>query len=193
MRRRALRVLARGALLAPIVAVWPRMARAQPLRPTPVCGAMADPTAAQMEGPYFRASSPQRSELAEPGAAGQRLLLHGRVVTTRCEPVMRALVDLWHADARGDYDVDGDRWRGHVYTDEQGRYRFATIVPGLYPGRTRHFHVKVQPPGGRVLTTQLYFPGEPGNYRDRLYAPALELAWRRGENSANFDFVVAVS
>lgn len=193
MRRRALHVLARSAALAPLVAMWPRIACAQALRPTPSCGTSAEPTARQTEGPYFRPRSPQRSDLVEPGAAGERLVLQGRVLTTRCEPVARALVDLWHADARGDYDVDGERWRGHVYTDAQGRYRFATIVPGLYPGRTRHFHVKVQPPGGRILTTQLYFPGEPGNRRDGLHDAALELAWRRGAGSADFDFVVALS
>ncbi len=70
----------------------------------------------------------------------------------------RALVDLWHADECGEYDNSGFRYRGHVFTDAQGRYRFRTIVPAIYSGRTRHYHVKVQAPRGRVLTTQLYFP-----------------------------------
>jgi protocatechuate 3,4-dioxygenase beta subunit len=192
-RRSALRVLVRCAALPTLAAAVPRWPHAQTLAPTPACGADAAPTAAQMEGPYFRPRSPQRDSLVDPGAAGPRVTLTGRVLTTQCAPVARALVDLWHADAGGRYDVDGERWRGHVYTDAQGRYRFATIVPGLYPGRTRHFHVKVQPPGGRVLTTQLYFPGEPGNLRDGLYAPALEVAWQRGADRAAFDFVVAVS
>ncbi len=191
-RRGALRTLARFAALPTLAAALPRWPHAQPLAPTPACGADAAPTAAQMEGPYFRPRSPQRASLAEPGAAGERLTLTGRVLTTQCVPVARALVDLWHADAHGRYDVDGERWRGHVYTDAQGRYRFTTIVPGLYPGRTRHFHLKVQPPGGRVLTTQLYFPREPGNLRDGLYASALEVAWPRGADSAAFDFVLAV-
>ena len=46
---------------------------------------------------------------------------------------------------------------------------FETIVPGKYPGRTRHYHVKVQAPGRSILTTQLYFPGEPGNDGDRIF------------------------
>ena len=74
-----------------------------------------------------------------------------------------ALVDLWHADDEGDYDNSGFRLRGHQFADGEGRFRFRTIVPAQLSGRTRHFHVKVQPKGGRVLTTQLYFPGEPGN------------------------------
>ena len=69
----------------------------------------------------------------------------------------------------GDYDNRGFRGRGHQFTDAQGRYRFVTIVPARYTGRTRHYHVKVQAANGPVLTTQLYFPGEPGNARDPLF------------------------
>jgi protocatechuate 3,4-dioxygenase beta subunit len=54
-------------------------------------------------------------------------------------------------------------------TDAAGRYRFLTIMPASYEGRTRHLHVKVQAPGGRVFTTQLYFPGEAHNRSDRLF------------------------
>jgi protocatechuate 3,4-dioxygenase beta subunit len=58
-----------------------------------------------------------------------------------------ALVDLWHADSKGDYDNKGFRLRGHVFTDDQGRFVFRAIMPGLYPGRTRHYHVKIQAAG----------------------------------------------
>ncbi len=44
----------------------------------------------------------------------------------------------------------------------QGRYTLETIVPGEYPGRTQHIHVKVQAPNGPILTTQIYFPGVAG-------------------------------
>lgn len=50
-----------------------------------------------------------------------------------------------------------------------------SVVPGLYPGRTRHFHVKVQAPNQPVLTTQLYFPNEPGNDGDGIFSPDLVL------------------
>jgi protocatechuate 3,4-dioxygenase beta subunit len=96
-------------------------------------------------------------------------VLSGTVVTTRCQPVARALLDFWQADGAGNYDNSGFRLRGHVFTDAEGRYRVETVVPGLYPGRTRHIHVKAQAPGGPVLTTQLYFPGEPQNARDRIF------------------------
>lgn len=170
----------------------PRLALAQSaeLPATPACGDA--PTRAQTEGPYFLPSSPRRADFRGDGA-GPALVLSGFVLTRRCQPVANALVDLWHADARGEYDVNGYRFRGHVFTDAAGRYQFVTVTPGLYPGRTRHFHVKVQPRGGRVLTTQLYFPGDSGNARDFLYNRALDMQVQTGAGAAQarFDFVVS--
>src|SRR5215216_5844702 len=142
---------------------------AQPLTPTPECRDADEPTVRQTEGPFFKPSSPERADLIEPGMTGQPIELVGFVLTRGCKPVPGALLDLWHADAKGDYDNAGFRLRGHQFADGDGRFRFRTIVPGSYPGRTRHFHVKLQPKGGRVLTTQLYFPGEPGNRQDGLF------------------------
>jgi protocatechuate 3,4-dioxygenase beta subunit len=159
---------------------------------TPACGPDSPPTEAQTEGPYFKRSSPERASLLEPGLAGERLVLSGRVLTSDCRPVARALLDVWQADAGGAYDNRGFRLRGHLFTDADGRYRLETIVPGLYPGRTRHIHVKLQPPGGRVLTTQLYFPDEAANRRDGLFDPSLLVALERGAGTARagFDFVL---
>ena len=191
-RRRALRTLAQSAALTPFVAAWPTIVRAQTLPATPSCGASEAPTASQTEGPFYKRSTPQRSSLIEPGVTGDRLVLGGFVLTTDCKPLPGAVLDFWQADAKGNYDNDGFRLRGHVLTDEQGRYRIETIVPGAYPGRTRHIHVKVQPPGGRVLTTQLYFPDEPANQRDGIYSPALLMALVRGPEAAQgtFNFVL---
>jgi protocatechuate 3,4-dioxygenase beta subunit len=150
------------------------------------CGVV---TPRQTEGPFFTPSSPLRTSLLEAGSKGQRFLVSGRVLTAHCKPVANALVDVWHADEEGAYDNQGYRYRGHQFTDAEGRYRFETIVPALYPGRARHYHVKIQPKGGRILTTQLYFPGEPGNRRDGLYRPELELKTPKSGEGA-FDFVV---
>ncbi len=122
-------------------------AQAPPLRPTPSCPAAAPPTERQTEGPYFKPESPLRASLLEPGIVGTKIVVTGMVLSTSCQPVARALLDVWHADERGGYDNAGYRLRGHQFTDDQGRYRLETIVPGIYVGRTRHFHVKVQ--GGR--------------------------------------------
>ena len=163
------------------------------LAPTPQCtDADDDLTIAQTEGPYFKTSSPEKANLFADVSSGTRLVITGAVLTTNCRPVNRALVDVWQADNNGNYDNATYRLRGHLFTDAQGRYRLETIVPGLYPGRTRHIHVKVQAPNGPVLTTQLYFPGEAQNGRDGIYNRALEMEVRDVANGkeATFDFVV---
>ena len=171
---------------------WLRRAGAQDaLAPTPACDDGDEPTPRQTEGPFYTPSSPGRSSLREAGMAGAPITLSGVVLTRSCRPVAGALVDLWHADDAGAYDNEGFRLRGHQFTDADGRYRFETIVPGLYPGRTRHFHVKYQAAGGRVLTTQLYFPGEPDNERDGIFRPELLLAIEG--NAASFVTVLDVA
>jgi protocatechuate 3,4-dioxygenase beta subunit len=143
------------------------------LAPTPECGDDDEPTPAETAGPFFTRDSPLRRSLIEPGTKGTRIVVAGGVFSRDCRPLPGALLDFWHADDEGGYDNAGFKLRGHQFTDASGHFRLETIVPGVYPGRTRHFHVKVQAPHGRVLTTQLYFPGEARNRRDGLYRPDL--------------------
>jgi protocatechuate 3,4-dioxygenase beta subunit len=151
------------------------------------CGVL---TPRQTEGPFFKTDSPRRISLIEPGAKSPRFVVSGVVLSAQCKPVSNALLDFWHSDEEGVYDNRGFRYRGHQFSDAQGRYRLETIVPAEYPGRTRHIHVKVQAPGGkRILTTQLYFAGDPGNKRDGLYRPELEMK-KLGAELGSFDFVV---
>jgi protocatechuate 3,4-dioxygenase beta subunit len=152
-------------------------------------------TPSQTEGPYFKPNSPERTSLVDPGMPGTPLVITGRVLAPDGQPVAGALLDFWQADDSGAYDNVGYTLRGHQLTDDNGQYRLETIVPGLYPGRTRHIHVKVQAPNGPVLTTQLYFPNEPRNATDGIFNPALVLpieATDSGE-SATFDFVINLS
>jgi protocatechuate 3,4-dioxygenase beta subunit len=185
-------VLATGALAASGFLTLDPVHAQVPLNPTPECHDGDAATLRQTDGPFFKPSSPERRELIEPGMAGQPIELAGFVLTRGCKPVAGALVDLWQADDKGDYDNTGFRLRGHQFADGEGRYRFRTIVPAVYPGRTRHFHVKVQPKGGRILTTQLYFPDEPQNRNDGLFRR--ELLMRIGKNderlTGRFDFVL---
>jgi protocatechuate 3,4-dioxygenase beta subunit len=165
------------------------------LKATPPCDDRDEPTEQQTEGPFFTPRSPRRKSLLTPGTPGTRLTLTGRVLTTRCVPVRGVLLDFWQASARGVYDNQGYRFRGHQFTDAQGRYRLDTVVPGLYTGRTRHIHVKVQAPGRPVLTTQLYFPGVARNRSDGIFdADLLVRNWRRSgkRRLARFDFVLEV-
>jgi protocatechuate 3,4-dioxygenase beta subunit len=164
----------------------------QPLAPTPACGDDDEPTIAQTAGPYFTPNSPERKSLVESGMGGTRLVVEGFVLSTACAPVAGALVDFWQADDAGQYDNVGYRLRGHQFTDENGVYQLETILPGLYPGRTRHIHVKVQGPSTSLLTTQIYFPNEPANDRDRIFHPSLVVDMRDSAEGkeATFDFVL---
>jgi protocatechuate 3,4-dioxygenase beta subunit len=165
----------------------------QLLTPTPACGDADDLTPAQTEGPYFTPNSPERVSLRESGMRGTTLVLEGLVVSRACLPVSRALVDFWQCDDAGVYDNTGFRLRGHQFTDANGRYRLETILPGIYTGRTRHIHVKVQAPNRPVLTMQLYFPNEAQNQRDGIYSPDLVLENYRdasGGKTGSFNFVL---
>src|SRR5262245_27330807 len=177
MHHHGRREFLRASAALPLAMVGQAHAQGGRARPTPACGEDGI-TPAQTPGPYFKPQSPLRASLLETGMPGTRIVVEGTVLTTDCKPIPRALVDFWQADARGEYDNNGFRLRGHQFTDDAGRYRLETIVPGIYPGRTRHFHVNVQPPGRRVLTTQLYFPGEPLNERDGIFDKQLVMQVR---------------
>src|SRR2546425_9357019 len=133
------------------------------------------PTPAQTEGPYYKPGSPMRTSLVEPGMAGTRLALSGRVLSRDCRPIAGARLDFWQADASGNYDNAGYRLRGNQTTGPDGSYLLHTVVPGEYPGRTEHIHAKVQRPGMGTLTTQLYFPGVSRNQQDAIFDARLLL------------------
>ena len=186
-RRRALLV---AGLALPLVRSGGAAGQTLPL--TPECGDKPARTPSQTEGPFFTPKSPRRVSLVEPRAKAERLVIAGAVLSAQCKPVANALLDFWHCDETGEYDNTGYRYRGHLFADAQGRFRLETIVPGEYPGRTRHVHVKVQASGRRILTTQLYFPDEPRNARDFGYRRELQLRIERrdGAHRAAFQFIV---
>jgi protocatechuate 3,4-dioxygenase beta subunit len=165
------------------------------LPPTPACGDDDDDiTPAQTEGPYYTPNTPERASLLDPGMAGTKLVVAGQVLSTDCQPVARALLDFWQADDAGQYDNAGYTLRGHQFADDQGRYQLETIVPGLYPGRTRHIHVKVQAPNQPVLTSQLYFPDEPSNSNDGIFQPELVMDVQDAAEgkAGRFNFVLEI-
>jgi len=157
------------------------------LAPTPECKP-GRATVAQTEGPYYSPRTPLKANFRA-DAAGEPIVLEGYVLDTKCKPLAGAWLDFWHADSKGEYDNSGFHLRGHQVTDAEGRYRLETILPAIYPGRARHIHVKLSArEGGRILTTQTYFPGDPGNTRDGLYRP--ELVARKSGALLSFDFVL---
>ena len=132
-------------------------------------------TPSQMQGPFFIPLSPERRNLVEPKMKAPRMRLKGLVVDTACRPVPGALLDFWQCDEKGEYDTNGFSLRGHQYANSKGEFFLETLIPGSYPGRTPHLHVKVQRKGGQVLTTQLYLPNHPSNQKDFLFDPSLSM------------------
>ncbi|MFI1386296.1 carbohydrate-binding protein [Embleya sp. NPDC020886] len=165
------------------------------LAPTPFCHDGDAPTIAQTEGPYFKPNSPLRTVLATSSTPGIPLTVTGYVFGRQCQPLANVLLDFWQADTNGNYDNTGFAFRGHQFTNAQGAYTLTTIVPGLYPGRTRHLHMKVQAPNRGILTTQTYFPGEPRNNTDTIYDPRLLMTVRQvgSGREASFDFVLNIN
>lgn len=182
-----------ASLLATAASTTPAMAETgKRLEPTPTCDDGDDPTPPQMEGPYFKPNSPERTSMLD--GPGTRLVLSGFAYGLTCQALPDVLLDFWMADSYGQYDNATYRFRGHQYTASDGSFTLTTIVPGLYPGRTRHIHVKAQAPGKPILTTQLYFPGEPGNGSDPIFDARLLMDVRSVGNGkeATFEFVLNV-
>ncbi|MGW4897857.1 dioxygenase family protein [Kitasatospora sp. NPDC004240] len=162
---------------------------------TPECHDGDAPTIEQTEGPYFKPNSPLRTSLVTANTPGTRLTVSGYVFGRACLPIANVLMDFWQADVNGAYDNAGYTFRGHQFTNAQGAFSLTTIVPGLYPGRTRHIHVKLQAPGRPVLTTQLYFPNEPRNSTDTIYDARLLMNVRQvgSAKEGTYDFVLNVA
>ena len=140
-------------------------------------------TPAQTEGPFYPDQLPLDTDNdllvlndASTPALGEVTHLSGRVLTAAGEPVRGATVEIWQADANGNYihTRGGDAARrdagfqgfGRFLTDSTGRYYFRTIKPVPYGGRTPHIHLAVNRKNERLLTTQCYVKGHPRNGRD---------------------------
>jgi protocatechuate 3,4-dioxygenase beta subunit len=112
-------------------------------------------------GPYYIANHLTRRDVTD-GRPGLPLGLHVTVINaSTCKPIKGADVEIWHADALGDYSgVNGNTkrfLRGHQKSNSKGRVLFDTIYPGWYMGRTPHIHLKVHVGGSVVHTGQLFF------------------------------------
>src|SRR4051812_35762767 len=117
---------------------------------------------------------------AQARAVGVVTHIMGRVLGTDGKSVSGAAVEIWQCDAYGRYLHPADTGKrprdsafqgyGRMTAGADGAYRFRTIRPVAYPGRTPHIHFAVSPPGGRQLITQMYVAGEPLNESDGLYA-----------------------
>ena len=152
---------------------------------TPALAALAA-TPRQARGPFYPRALPadRDNDLAtvrgqSQGPAGTITHVSGRVVDTNGDPVADALVEIWQVNGFGRYHHPGDRSSapidpafqgyGRTITDGAGAYRFRTIRPVPYPGRTPHIHYAVTRPGGaNAFVTQMYIDGEAGNATDPI-------------------------
>jgi protocatechuate 3,4-dioxygenase beta subunit len=180
------------------------------------------PTPGQTEGPFYPVAFPpdMDNDLVQvmgqaTHALGQVIHVAGRVVDTQGRPKSGSVVEIWQCDANGVYHhprapgqgrIDhAFQGYGRMQVDEQGRYRFRTIRPVPYPGRTPHIHFAVHVPGLGRLVTQMYIEGEPLNARDGPLNSIRDARARRsviiplvagrssepGALNGNFDIVVA--
>jgi protocatechuate 3,4-dioxygenase, beta subunit len=184
----------------------------------PALAARLQPTPSQTAGPFYPPQLPldddndlTRVRGAAGVARGQITDLTGRLLDLDGKPIRGARIEIWQCDANGRYHHPDDRGPapdpnfqglGHHVTDADGRYRFRTIRPVPYPGRTPHIHYAVFLPGQSPFTTQLYIAGDPRNDRDFLFRAVpperralLQAEFRpaksgRAEYSASFDLVL---
>jgi protocatechuate 3,4-dioxygenase, beta subunit len=173
--RRALLIRSAGLVAATAAPAWltPVLAQGRNLRPTP----------SQTEGPYYPVALPADTDfdLLRTGAAaygkGQPAWVTGTVTDTRGTPLAGGVIEIWQCDQDGRYHHPGDGGKadpafqgfGKVTLGKDGSYRFRTLKPAPYSGRTPHIHVKVKLDGQELLTTQFYVQGDPGNARDFLW------------------------
>ena len=157
-----------------------------------VCTATED----NIEGPFFTAGAPERLVLVRSDDAGERLAMSGSVRGDDCAILAGAIIEVWQADAKGNYDNDGYHFRGKLRTDRDGTWNLATIVPGRYLNgstyRPAHIHIKIAQAGYQPLTTQLYFPDDPFNAADPFIKPSLvmPIVQSKAGKRGSFDFVL---
>ena len=165
------------------ILVWMGASALAPLAATPALAEERHATPSMTEGPFYPRTFPKDSDSdltrvdgRAQRASGTLLDVTGRVVDRSGRPRAGARVEIWQCDSQGAYHHVGGtesdpnfQGFGAVLTDAEGRYRFKTIKPVAYPGRTPHIHFTVLEGGKRRLTSQMFVEGEPQNARDGLY------------------------
>lgn len=176
-------------------------------------------TASSTEGPFYPDKLPLDTDNdllllndSITPAVGEVTHLTGKLLDLSGNPITNAYVEIWQCDNAGAYlhagtnnaDKRDKNFQGYgrFLTDSKGQYYFRTIKPVPYPGRTPHIHFAISRNGKRVLTTQLFVDGHPGNERDGIWRALGATAKtvtspfnaikesKIGELAANFDIVL---
>ena len=172
------------------------------------------PTPSQTEGPFYPVQLPADSDndLLRNGTlrhqGGEAAWVEGTVADLRGQPLAGATIEIWQCDQAGRYHHPGDGGRadpafqgfGRVQADADGRWRFRTLRPVPYTGRTPHIHFKVRQGTRELLTTQMYIQDAPGNERDFLWRSlrqedrdALTRPFERGADGWRTSFPIFVA
>ena len=180
------------------------------------------PTPRQSAGPFYPEQLPldddndlTQVEGRSGRAKGQVTDLSGRIIDTNGRPLRKVRVEIWQCDVNGRYHHPRDnrpveldenfQGHGHTITDAEGSYRFRTILPVTYPGRTPHIHTAVFPRGHKPFVTQIYIKDEPRNTQDFLFnripaerrslviAEFFPTGGGEIEFTAEFDFVIGAT
>lgn len=149
------------------------------------------PTADAIRGPFYRRGAPWRTRLCSIDEPGQPLSISGTLTgSADCRPIPNATLDIWQTNARGVYSnllglknpsaPRAFNLRGRTRSDNDGRYRFESIVPGRYPlfwplTRPRHIHLIVTHDQCEPLITQIYFEGDKYNRSDPWWHASLTI------------------
>lgn len=204
-RRHVLRLSAALAVSVALPTLLLRPATAQtPRRRTP----------SQTEGPFYpdQALQDADADLLKNGSVdyrqGEQAWVSGVVTDMDGKPVAGAQVEIWQCDHEGVYRhsrSSGNKAMafqgfGKVQVGADGRYRFRTIKPAPYPGRTPHIHVKVKLGNKELLTSQMYIAGESANDRDGLFRrlsaadrSLLEASFAKGDDGWRAEFPIVVA
>lgn len=86
----------------------------------------------QIEGPFYTPQTPERRDIRDPVVGATSLIVMGRVLDSQCRPIAGAILDFWQTDRSGVYDQQGYRYRGHQYTDADGRFELVTARPHAF-------------------------------------------------------------
>jgi protocatechuate 3,4-dioxygenase beta subunit len=166
-RRTFVRLVAGGAV-AGVAGCATKSSSLVDATPTPDASGACLPTQGDVKGPFFLAGAPMRMTIAELSEPGERLALSCLVLGPDCAtPLANVHVDVWQADRDGNYHDASEQYRlrGQLVTDALGAFRIETVRPGAYLQaggyRPAHLHFTFTHPAHRVLTTQIYFAGDP--------------------------------
>jgi protocatechuate 3,4-dioxygenase beta subunit len=150
------------------------------------------PAFADGGGPYYLANQPFRENIAEGSKTGQKLIIEGRILNNNCtKKVPNIVVDIWQASNEGEYE--DEYYRGQIISNDNGEYRFETIMPKGYGEgtgyRPPHIHFKLFENNTEIITSQMFFDDTRGleGFND---AYIIDVEEREGVLYGNYDIVM---